>query len=407
VDQNEVKQMMNKIKSFFSKNWKKLKEYCSVRWIRFKKFISDEKHSKAVVPIVAVLMGFLLGIVIMIVTGRNPLDIFASLIRGTIGIDLSFIGTGKKVFNPRYIGEFFVYSMPIILTGLSVAFAFRTGLFNIGAEGQLMAGSFGAIMVGVLVNVPESFLYDVPSIFHLPLAIFTGALFGGLWGFIPGFLKAKFNVHEVVVTIMMNYVALYTTNFLYKQLPGSDNIRTVDVAESASLHSEFLQDLTNNSRLHWGFFVVIIAILIFWLIIDKTTFGFELKSAGFNKHASKYAGMKVERNIILSMVIAGTFAGLAGVMLSIGTFDYGRVLPGAEGYGFDGIAVALVGGTTALGSLFAGLLFGGLKNSQPLMQARGIPRDITNIIMASIVVFVAMQAGIKTFLKRFKVKENK
>ncbi|HKL47606.1 MAG TPA: hypothetical protein VJ878_02965, partial [Candidatus Izemoplasmatales bacterium] len=200
---------------------------------------------------------------------------------------------------------------------------------------------------------------------------------------------------------------LYTTNYLYKQLPGSDNIRTVDIAQSASLHSPFLQELTNNSRLHWGFFVVIIAIFIFWLIIDKTTFGFELKSAGFNKHASKYAGMKVERNIILSMVIAGAFAGLAGVMLGIGTFDYGRVLPGAEGYGFDGIAVALVGGTTALGSLFAGLLFGGLKASQPLMQARGIPRDIANIIMASIVVFVAMQAGIKTFLKRLKVKEKK
>lgn len=397
---------MNKIKSFFSDLWKKIKIGSSKRWVRFKKFISSEEHSKAVVPIVAILMGFMLGILIMIVTGRNPLDIFASLIRGTLGIDLSFIGTGKQVFNPRLIGSFFVSSMPIILTGLSVAFAFRTGLFNIGAEGQLMAGSYGAIMIGVLAATPDNFISNMPNFFHLPLAIFTGALFGGIWGFIPGFLKAKFNVHEVVVTIMMNYVALYTTNYLYKQLPGSDTIRTVDVAESASLHSTFLQDITNNSRLHWGFFIVIFAILIFWLIIDKTTFGFELKSAGFNKHASKYAGMKVERNIILSMVIAGAFAGLAGVVLSIGTFDYGRVLPGAEGYGFDGIAVALVGGTTALGSLFAGLLFGGLQASKPLMQARGIPKDIANIIMASIVVFVAMQSGIKSFLQRFKVKEN-
>ncbi len=376
----------------------KLKAGFKEQWRAFKKFISDEDNSKWVVPIVAVLMGFLLGIFIMLITGRDPLDIFRALLRATAGIDVSFIGTGKKIFNARYVGEFLVFSMPVILTGLSVAFAFRTGLFNIGAEGQLMMGSFGAVMIGILL--------DLPLIIHLPLVVFTGALFGGLWGFVPGFLKAKFNVHEVVVTIMMNYAALFTTNYLYKQLPGSDNIRTVDVAPTASFASEFLSDLTNNSRFHWGFIVVILAVVAFWLIIDKTIFGFELKSAGFNKHASKYAGMKVERNIILSMVISGAFAGLAGVLLAVGTFNYGRVLPGAEGIGFDGIAVALVGGTTAIGSVFAGLLFGGLKAAQPLMQARGIPRDIADIIIASIVLFVAMQTGIKHFLGRFKVKEE-
>ncbi len=385
---NKIKEITDKIVVFIKKVW-----------IGLRRFLSNEKYSTVLVPVTAILLGFLLGIFIMIITGRDPADIFTSLLRGTSGIDVTKIGTDKDVFNARYLGEFFVYSMPIILTGLSVAFAFRTGLFNIGAEGQLMAGSFGAIMIGVVL--------DLPFIIHLPLAIITGAVFGGLWGFVPGFLKARFNVHEVVVTIMMNYAALYGTNYLYKQLPGSNNIRTVDVALSATLKSEFLSDLTNNSRLHWGFIVVIIAVFIFWLIINKTTFGFELKSAGFNKHASQYAGMKVERNIVLSMVIAGAFAGLAGVMLSIGTFDYGRVLPAAEGYGFDGIAVALVGGTTAIGSVFAGLLFGALKAAQPLMQARGIPKDIANIIMASIVMFVAMQAGIKTLLQKFKVKEKK
>lgn len=387
--------MLSKIKKLPATIYQLMKKL----WLNLRRYLSNEKHSKLLVPMIAIILGFLLGIFVMIITGRNPFDIFISLIRGTIGIDLSRIGTDKTVFNARYIGEFFVYSMPIILTGLSVAFAFRTGLFNIGAEGQLMAGAFGAIMIGVVV--------DLPFFIHLPLAILTGAVFGGLWGFVPGFLKAKFNVHEVVVTIMMNYGALYTVNYLYKQLPGSNNIRTVTVAPTASLHSEFLSSLTNNSRLHWGFIVVILAVIIFWLIINKTTFGFELKSAGFNKHASQYAGMKVQRNIILSMVIAGAFAGLAGVLLSIGTFDYGRVLPAAEGYGFDGIAVALVGGTTAIGSVLAGLLFGGLKASQPLMQVRGIPRDIANIIMASIVMFVAMQTGIKAFLKRLKVKEDK
>lgn len=356
-----------------------------------------EKRMNTVVPLVAIFLGFLVGILIMVFTGRDPLDIFRALMRGTIGIDTTLIGTGGMWFNARYIGEFFVFSMPIILTGLSVAFAFRTGLFNIGAEGQLLMGSFGAVMIGILL--------DLPTIIHLPLAILTGVLFGALWGFIPGFLKAKFNVHEVVVTIMMNYIALYFANYLVKALPGSDNVKTVPVAESASLASEFLSDLTNNSRFHWGFILVIIALVIFWLIIEKTIFGFELRSAGFNKHASKYAGMKVDRNIIYSMMIAGAFAGLAGVLISIGTFDYGRVLSVNEGYGFDGIAVALVGNTSAIGSLLAGLLFGGLKAAQPLMQARGIPRDITNIIIAAIVIFVAMRSGIKQIFDRFRTKE--
>lgn len=378
--------------------WVKFKRFMSTTWVKFKRFISAEKNSKFVVPIVAVIMGFLVGMFIMLITGRDPLDIWRALLRATAGIDLKNIGTSRDVFNPRYIGEFFVFSMPIILTGLSVAFAFRTGLFNIGAEGQLMMGAFGAVMVGIL--------FDLPMIIHLPLAIITGIVFGGLWGFVPGLLKAKFNVHEVVVTIMMNYAALFTTNYYIKQLPGSTNVRTVAVNSSASLASEFFKDLTNNSRFHWGFILVIIAVIVFWIIIDKTTFGFELKSAGFNKDASRYAGMKVDRNIILSMVIAGGFAGLAGVLISLGTFDYGRVLPAAEGYGFDGIAVALVGGLSAVGSVFAGLLFGALKAAQPLMQARGIPKDIATIIIASIVIFVAMQSGIKRFLTKFKDREE-
>jgi simple sugar transport system permease protein len=376
----------------------KIKHFSSSTWTKFKHFISNEKNSGFVVPIIAVLLGFLVGILIMLMTGRDPIDIFRALIRATAGIDTSKFGTGSSVFNPRYVGEFFVFSMPIILTGLSVAFAFRTGLFNIGAEGQLLMGSFGAILIGVVL--------DLPMIIHLPLAIFTGVLFGAAWGFVPGFLKAKFNVHEVVVTIMMNYVALYATNYFLVQLPGSSNVKTVPVSPSASLASEFFSKITNHSRFHWGFVLVIIAVIIFWLIIEKTTFGFELRSAGFNKHASKYAGMKVDRNIILSMVIAGGFAGLAGVLIAIGTFDYGRVLSAAEGFGFDGIAVALVGGTTAIGSVFAGLLFGGLKAAQPLMQARGIPKDIANIIIAAIVLFVAMQSGIKRFLSRFKEREE-
>lgn len=350
----------------------------------------NEKKYKVLIPLTAIFLGFLVGSIIMALSGLNPIDIFKALIRAVAGYDID-----KARFSARYIGEYFVYSMPIILTGLSVAFAFRTGLFNIGAEGQLLVGAFASVAVGILLE-------GLPGFIHLPLVIIAGMLAGALWGFIPGILKAKFNVHEVVVTIMLNYTALYLTNYYLKRLPGSDNVKTALLPHSATLKSEFLFNLTNKSRLHWGFIIIIIAVLVFWFIIEKTTFGYELKSVGFNRDASKYAGMKVNRNIVLSMMIAGGFSGLAGTIIATGTFGYGRVIAGFENYGFDGIAVALVGGNTAIGSVFGGLLLGALKAAQPLMQARGIPRDIAIIIISLIILFVAMQNGIKLIFKKIK-----
>ncbi len=359
---------------------------------KIRKFLRNEKHYPVLIPLIAIVLGFLVGIVIMLITGFRPGDFFSSLLKATLGININKSVGQKGFWNLRYLGEYLVYSMPIILTGLSVAFAFRTGLFNIGAEGQMLVGSFAAIAVGILV--------PGPSFIILILMILSGMLAGGIWGLIPGYLKAKFNVHEVVVTIMLNYTALYLTNYYLKQLPGSTNSKTVELAQGLTLKSEFLKNLTNYSRLHWGFILVIISIFVFWYIIEKTTFGYELRAVGYNKDAAKYAGIKVERNAALSMMIAGAFAGLAGVLISIGTFGYGRILPGAEGYGFDGIAVALVGGNTALGSLFGGLLFGALNAAKPIMQTQGIPRDIAIIISSMIVLFVAMQNGIRHFLKK-------
>ena len=359
---------------------------------KLKSWLGNEKNHRILIPLIAIILGFIVGILIMILSGINPSKLFISLVRSVFGINIDKIGTGKTVFNPRYIGEYFVYCMPIVLTGLSVAFAFRTGLFNIGAEGQLMVGSFTSIFIGIM--------FKGPSFLILFLMIVGGAFAGAIWGFVPGYLKARFNVHEVVVTIMMNYTALYLTNYYYKQLPGSTNSKTVELAEGLTLKSELLSSITNNSRLNWGFILVVFAIFTFWFIIEKTTFGYELKAVGHNQHAARYAGMKVERNAALSMMIAGAYAGLGGVVIAIGTFGYGRVLPSAEGYGFDGIAVALVGGLSGLGSLFGGLLFGALKAAQPIMQSSGIPRDIAIIISSMIVLFVAMQNGIKIVLKK-------
>lgn len=360
---------------------------------KFRDFLTNEKNHRFIIPLLAIVLGFLVGTIILVVSGKPPADLFKALIRGVTGMNLNKIGT-DKFFNVRYIGEYFVTAMPIILTGLSVAFAFRTGLFNIGAEGQLLVGSFASVAVGITVDLPAPIL--------LPLIVLAGLLAGAIWGAIPGILKAKYNVHEVVVTIMLNYTALFLTNYYLKQLPGSSNSKTVEMAHNLTLKSEFLQSLTNNSRLHWGFIIVGLAVVSFWFIIEKTTFGYELRAVGYNQHAAQYAGMKVKRNAALSMAIAGAYSGLAGTIIAIGTFGYGRVLPGFENYGFDGIAVALVGGNSALGSLFGGLLFGALKTSQTTMQVAKIPRDIAIIISSMIILFVAMQNGFKILLNKMK-----
>jgi general nucleoside transport system permease protein len=344
----------------------------------------------ALVPLLAIVLGFALGALVVVLTGRSPADMFAALFQGLTGVNLA-----AGSFNPRYPGEFLVQAMPIMLTGLSVGFAFRTGLFNIGAEGQLMVGSLAAIAVGLWVSAPP--------VIHVVLVLLAAMVAGGLWGAIPGWLKARFNVHEVVVSIMLNYVALHLNNWAVVELFHSpDHVKTPVLPATALLRSPALSALTNGSRLSWGLVPVALSLLVYWFVIERTTFGFGLRAVGFNKDCARYAGMKVGRSVVASMVISGAFAGLAGAVITVGIFGFGRAIPAAEGYGFDGIAVALVGGNTALGVLLSGLLFGLLKAAQPLMQSQGIPKEIASIIQASIVLFVAMRLGLEFLLARLR-----
>lgn len=362
-----------------------------------KKFISNEKNHSFLIPIIAVIMGFILGSIIMIATGEDVGILFKSIIRAVLGINVDHIGTGKRIFSARFVGEYFVYVMPIVLTGLSVAFAFRTGMFNIGSEGQLIVGGMAAAVVGLSL--------DLPKIALLPLVVIAGALAGAIWGFIPGYLKARFNVHEVVVTIMMNYIGMRLSSYVLVNLPGSTTNETAPINPNALLKSDFLSSITGNSRLHFGFVIVIIAVFLFWFIINKTTFGYELKSVGYNPFASFYAGMKVKKNAAMAMAISGAFSGLAGVVITVGTFSNGRMLTFFENYGFDGITVSLVGGNTAIGSVFSAMLLGALKAAQPIMQGQNVPNAIVIIISSSIIVFVAMNKKIKNIL--MKIGEEK
>ncbi len=349
------------------------------------------KNETLRLSLVAILLGFLLGAAIIVITGKNPLHMVAAMFQAFTGLNFE-----RMDFNPRYIGEFLLQSFPIMLTGLSVGFAFRTGLFNIGAEGQLMMGSVAATAAALLIQAPK--------FIHLPLVILAAMAAGALWGAIPGFLKTRFNIHEVVVTIMLNHTALHFNNYMILHVFGSvDRVKTLPFPTSALLKSPFLEGITSGSRLNWGFIPVLLAIAVYWFVINKTTFGYSLRATGFNKEAARYAGMKVERNVVLSMVIAGAFAGLAGAVITTGTFSFGRAISAAEGYGFDGIAVTLVGGNEAVGILLAGLLFGMLKAAQPLMQSGGIPKEIAGIIQASIVLFVAMKYGLNALLGRLSL----
>ena len=182
-------------------------------------------------------------------------------------------------------------------------------------------------------------------------------------------------------------------------IPGTNTYRTVDFPETASLRADFLSAITNGSTLNLGIFLVIISVVLYWFLMEKTNLGFGLRATGFNKDAARYGGIPVVTSVVISMAVAGAFAGIGGGVVALGSFRYGRVISGMDNYGFTGIAVALVGNNTAVGTLLAGLLFGLLAAAQPLMQSKQIPKEITFIIQGLIVVFIAIRAGIRLFLK--------
>lgn len=345
----------------------------------------SNRVTNILVPLFSVILGLLVGAIIMLVSGYNPIIGYKALWDG--------------IFGDMYtVGETLRQITPYLLAGLAVAFAFRSGLFNIGVEGQLIVGWFAAAYVGIA--------FELPKIIHLPLAILAAAAAGALWGFVPGLLKAKFRVHEVIVTIMMNYIALHVTNALIKTVSGGGD-RTERIFESASLRSEFFQNLTEFSRLHYGILIALLMVAFMWLILEKTTLGYELKAVGFNQNASEYAGMNVNKNIILAMVISGAFAGMAGAMEALGTFGYVSAKGGFTGIGFDGIAVALLGMNTPLGVVFGATLFGSLKYGALNMPNQAqIPMEIVSIVIAVIIFFVASGYIIRLLLLRAANKKK-
>ena len=352
--------------------------------------------SDGLVSVAVVILGFLVATVLIALVGRNPAGMYSAIFQDITGFSVN-ARTGAWVWNPRYIGEWLVSALPVTLCGLSMGFAARTGLFNIGAEGQYIAGLTAAQFA--------AFYFPQVPVLHALLAVLAAIVAGAVWGGVVGYFKAKFSVSEVVATIMMNYIALYLSRFLIMRIPGTNTYKTPDFPATVLLSSKFMEAITNNSRLNYGIVLTLGAILFYWLVMGKTRLGYSLRATGFNKEAARYGGIGVNANITTAMAISGAFAGLAGAVVALGSFTYGRVLAVQDGYGFEGIAVALVGNSNAWGIGLAGLLFGMLDSSQPLMQSRQIPKEITIIIMGLIVVFISLRAGVRIIIE-WQMKEK-
>jgi ABC-type uncharacterized transport system permease subunit len=324
---------------------------------------------------------------------------YGSLFEGSLGSPTRIIaalrsGDTQAIINAFYpITESLVTTTPYIFAGLAVAVGFRGGLFNIGVEGQLFIGAICSVWIGFALK-------GLPPIVHIPLALLAGALGGAAWAFIPAFLKAKTGAHEVINTIMMNYIAFRLSEWLLSyegplKRPEDANPISPFIEKSAELPRFFPDPL----RFHLGFFIALgVAALIYWLLF-KTTLGFEIRTVGANPNAAKYAGMSITRNIILTMCISGALAGLAGANEVLGV-NHNLALAFSSGYGFDSIALALLGKSHPLGVVLAALLFGTLRSGATRMQnVARIPIDIISVIQALVIAFIAAPAIIRAIYR--------
>ncbi len=382
-------------------------------------FLDEVSKSHLTVTILAIISGLVVGGILVAVTSE---DVYAAmrvsfwetlrmawdaawrtykaLFIGSVGDPARIIAalqggdaeTIRRAVNPFF--ESLVQSTPYIFAGLAVALGFRVGLFNIGAEGQLFIGATTTVVVALFVK-------GLPAIIHVPLALLAGFIGGGLWGFIPGWLKAKTGGHEVINTIMMNYIAFRLSEFLLRgplKNPEGYSPVTAEIQDTAKLWRFF----ENPIRFHIGFFIALICAYLVYLLLFKTTWGFTLRTVGANPRAARYAGMNIVRSTVVAMFLSGGLAGLAGANEVLGV-NHNLAVAFSSGYGFDSIALALLGKSHPLGVVLAAILFGFLRNGAIQMQlTAGIPIDIISVLQAAILAFIAAPAIIRTI---YRLKE--
>lgn len=339
-------------------------------------------------PLLGIFTALVVGAIIIFVSGFNPLTAYTSLLKGAFG-------DASKINNTL------AATTPYIFTTLAVIFAFQAGLFNIGAEGQFKIGAIVAAWVGFLVS-------GLPAVAAVPLTLAAGCLAGALWGAIPGVLKAFSGAHEVITTIMLNYIAGFITAYLVGAegpLRGTKMTTTKPIGESARIPTIFEYDGathtgSSNFPLHWGFILgLLVAGFLYWLLW-KTPLGFEIRTVGLNPSAARYAGINVARILIISITVGGLLAGAAGSLEIMGNpnFNYQYLGSIGAGYGFNSIAIALLAKNNPLAAIPAALLFACLQTGAGQMQfetasADGtqLPSDLISIIQALVIIFVAAE----------------
>ena len=346
-----------------------------------------------IVPALAVVSALILGAVVIILSDPKFVSLLGTDIGGAFGAGFRSVlaaygGLLKgSVGSPDAISETFLRATPLILAGLAVALGFRAGLFNIGAEGQIYIGGMFATIVGINFD-------GMPTFIHLPLAVAAGFVGGALWGFIPGILKARTGAHEVITTIMLNYVSYRVIDFALHQ-PLLQRPDRSDPVSRFVLDSATLPPLFGDTRVHWGLVIALAAaVAVSWLLF-RSTKGFEFRAVGLNPSAAGYAGMNISRTIVLTMMISGGLAGLAGAGEILGTNH--RLTPlFSPGWGFDAIALALLGGSRPIGVVGAALVFGALRaGAAPMQAATGIPIDLVVVIQALVIMFIAAPALVR------------
>jgi simple sugar transport system permease protein len=329
------------------------------------------------ISVTSVLLALLAGGIVIALFGFDPFEAGVSMIEGSLG-------------SKNAIGESLVKTIPLIFTGLGYALAARCGMVNIGAEGQLYMGGFLSTLAGVYIP-------NLPAAVHLPVAVLAGFIGGGLWGLLAGWLKVKFGASEVITTIMLNYIAQYWVSFLVsgpmKEPPGVFP-QSMPIAQTA-----ILPRILPGTRLHLGIILALLCVYVFYFFLWRTTTGYETRVAGINPEAALYAGIKPSKTILLGMFLAGGFAGLAGTCEILG-IQLRMIANFSPGYGFDGIAVALLGQNSPAGIVLAALLFGMIRSGANLMQMVSmVPVSVVYIIQAMVILFV-IGSSIITILRQ-------
>lgn len=339
--------------------------------------------------LLSIVAGFAVGGIVLALTGYDPFRAFGVMANGVFS-------------RSSYAAWTILYATPIVLTGLSVAFAFKTGLFNIGAEGQYIVGALVAALAGRYL--------PLPPVIHPMVCILLAGCGAAAWGALSGFLKARFGVHEVISTIMLNWIALDLNNFMVN-LPGikdGDFIKTQAILPSASIqffpHEYIIQPAVREFRaanpfagdvmgtpINPGFIVAVLAALLVAFVLKRTVLGYELKAVGMNQDCAEYGGIRVKRSVVASMGIAGALAGIAGSITVLGWTGCAAQLAGMEGNGFDGITVALIAANSPLGCVASGLFYAAVKyGGGKLQSAMRAPYEIITIMMGVVVFFIAM-----------------